>query len=135
MHIRRGDYINYPNSEKPAVIPAFWYKKMMKEVRLLTCNPFFIVCTDDVPYAIEIFGDSLDVFISNGEKEDFDFALMSECDGGILSASSFAWWAAYFIHLRNPKALLFAPKYWIGHASNVWNPESIKTPWITYTTV
>ena len=59
--------------------------------------------------------------------------MMSLCmGGGILSPSTFAWWAAR-IHLKQSTSPYFvAPLYWIGHRLSQWYPEGVQTSWIDY---
>lgn len=135
VHVRRGDYTWWPTRNSPAVLPLKWYKEQMDKIRAEYIKPFFIVVSDDFPYIQEMFGDYQDVFVSN-EKQEMDFALMSLCDGGgILSASSFAWWAAYFAKRNSKNALFIAPLYWVGHRKKEWHPKGIETDWINYVAV
>jgi hypothetical protein len=60
-----------------------------------------------------------------------DLALMARCDAGILSASSFAWWAAWFADRRSDGPFL-APLHWLGHAIGEWWPEHVASTFITY---
>ena len=134
VHVRRGDYLSWPSISAPAVLPLTWYQEQMKWVRLKYTNPFFIIVSDDGSYADEMFSHCQDVIVSH-EKEEVDFAIMSQCDGGILSASSFAWWGAYFARRSNNNAFFIAPMYWIGHCKNIWHPTGIETTWLTYAEV
>lgn len=135
VHIRRGDYVNWPTKEAPAVLPCKWYKEQMDRIRSEFLNPFFVVVSDDEPYAEEIFGSDSDVFVSH-EGEEIDFVLMTLCfGGGVLSASSFSWWAAYFARRSNCSAYFIAPLYWAGHRQGEWLPEGCKTSWLKYTKV
>lgn len=135
VHVRRRDYIYWPSCTAPAVLPSKWYHDQMDLIRSKFTKPFFVVISDDGPYSDEMFGDLPDVFVSH-ETEGVDFALMSICEGGgILSASSFAWWGAYFARRINNDAFFVAPLYWAGHRDKVWNPMGIKTSWINYISV
>lgn len=132
VHVRRGDYTYWPSRISPAVLPLRWYLKQMELIRSNYAKPFFVVVSDDVPYATEMFFSYSDVFVSNESKE-VDFALMTQCDGGgILSASSFAWWGAYFARRINSSALFIAPLHWAGHREGRWIPEGIETSWLKY---
>ena len=134
VHVRRGDYLNWPSRSAPAVLPLIWYQEQMNLVRSKYAKPFFVIVSDDGLYADEMFGHCEDVLVSY-ENEELDFALMSRCDGGILSASSFAWWAAYFARRNNKDAFFIAPLYWVGHCSKIWHPQNIETSWLTYAEV
>lgn len=54
---------------------------------------------------------------------------MKNCDGGILSPSTYSWWAAY---LSNKRGFFLAPKYWIGHRQKVLFPSYFTSKIITY---
>lgn len=134
VHIRRGDYVYWPSKTTPAVLPLKWYLEQMDQIRSKYVKPFFVVVSDDGPYVDEMFVMYEDVFVSH-ESEEVDFALMSLCDGGgILSASSFSWWAAYFTR-RNGATNFIAPLYWAGHRQRDWLPVGIKTSWLKYAAV
>lgn len=131
VHIRRGDYIIWPSPEFPAVLPANWYVIAIEYMTQKYSNPFFIFISDDVPYLKDCFGHLENSFISDGDSA-FDFALMSQCDAGILSASSFAWWGTYFAKLNSPQGIFVAPLFWAGHAQCRWYPPGVKTSWLDY---
>ena len=132
VHVRRGDYIRWPSSESPAVLPCRWYREQMATFKAKYADPYFLVMSDDRPYAMEMFGHDDRVYVSH-EEEGVDLALMSICQGGILSASSFAWWAAYFAHRNNLTGIFVSPLYWAGHRQGVWLPHAgIRTGWMTY---
>jgi len=132
VNIRRGDYLNWPNPEYPAVLDKHWYIMAMDQMREKVKNPIFLLLTDDLYYAKDCFGDQLDIMISENDQL-VDLALMSQCKHGILSASTFAWWGAWFSkeHSVNEGTYL-APKYWCGHRIKEWKPEGFITNWITY---
>lgn len=135
VHVRRGDYVYWPAKTSPAVLPFKWYQKQMDLIRSEFSKPFFVVVSDDSPYVDEMFSMYPDVFVSH-ENEEVDFAMMSLCDGGgILSASSFAWWAAYFARRNNAEAIFIAPLYWAGHRQGDWLPEGVITSWLKYAAV
>lgn len=123
VHIRRGDYVRWPSRDNPAVLPASWFTDAMQAVRSRLDKPQFVVVTDDVPYAREIFGHHGDVAIA-AESWEIEFALMTLCDAGILSASSFSWWGAYLAHAAGSAGPFVAPKYWAGRPQGEWYPPS-----------
>jgi hypothetical protein len=131
IHIRRGDYLIWPNIDTPAVLGLNWYLNEINIIKEKISNSFFIIFTDDIHYAEDFFGDDENIFISKNNEVD-DFLLMSMCDHGILSASSFAFWAATLINKKSPTANLIAPKYWAGHRINKWFPENFIFDWLIY---
>lgn len=131
VHIRRGDYLRWPNKEYPAVLPASYYQKCIHILQSKIQNPFFIFTSDDPFYVKDVFGDLKNSYIAQGSSME-DFALMTQCQGGILSASSFAWWAAYFAHVNHGEGIFIAPKYWGGHRLGYWYPRYIESNLLTY---
>lgn len=126
VHIRRGDYITWPSKEAPATLPDSYYIKCMGIIRSRYKNPFFIFMSDDSSYVRDRFGTVENSYISQeGSLE--DFALMTYCHSGILSASSFSWWAAYLSFEKDKKSSFLAPKYWVGHRNRKWYPKFINS--------
>jgi hypothetical protein len=126
VHIRRGDYLIWPDSSNPAVLPVCYYYKCIHLVRKRIKNSFFIFLSDDLTYVEDHFGSLTNSHIHDGSKSE-DFTLMTQCKGGILSASSFSWWAAYLGYLHHQNRLFLAPKYWVGHRTKTWFPPLIKS--------
>jgi hypothetical protein len=134
VHVRRGDYLTWPSAEFPAILDLAWYRRAMALVRIETKKPLFLILTDDPFYAEDIFSDEDDTFISNNGPL-VDLALMSLCQHGILSASSFAWWGAWFSRQakkENKESFYVAPNFWAGHRRKQWHPEGFKTDWMIY---
>jgi Glycosyl transferase family 11 len=135
VHVRRGDYTTFPSVEHPAVLSLAWYRKQMLRVRDRNPDAVFVVTSDDKPYVDEFLGGDPGVFVVHlGVLE--DFAVMAGClGGGILSASTFAWWAACLARRKNSSAYFVAPRYWVGHGTHTWIPMGIQTSWIEYVDV
>jgi len=131
IHVRRGDYLRWPSKASPAILSASYYQTCINIVQSRILNPFYIFTSDDPFYIKDIFGDLENSYISYGSTSE-DFALMTQCSGGILSASSFSWWAAYFAQLQGSGKLFIAPKYWAGHREQIWYPEFIESNFLTY---
>ena len=132
VHIRRGDYLFWPSRESPAVLDAKWYAMAIDYLRAKLEKPIFLLLSDDPYYTKDCFGDQADVVISENDQL-VDLALMSLCQHGILSASSYSWWGAWFSRARSHElGIYIAPKYWLGHRKKKWMPEGFTTDWITY---
>ena len=132
VHIRRGDYINFPDKNSPAILNLSWYLQVMKIMEKKHNIKNFIVCSDDIFYVKDTLGfykKNL-IFHTNVLEE---LCVMSKCKHGILSASSLSWCAAK-ISKDNYKSnqLFIAPKYWIGHRTKKWIPLNFKFNWIKY---
>lgn len=132
VHIRRGDYLHWPSREFPAVLDLAWYERAMKAIQEKNKNAVFIMMSDDQFYLRDVFKESNELVISDNPPE-IDMALMSLCHSGILSASSFAWWGAFYARSNQKlNAIFLAPKYWGGHRAKKWFPTHFRTNWITY---
>lgn len=131
VHIRRGDYLFWPSSDFPAAIEVGWYLDQMEYLRSRYPEIHFIVFTDDKNYAKKKFLNAKNITISF-EDEITDFAIMANCNHGILSASTFSWWSAYMAKISNPTGEFLAPKYWIGYNKKEWYPPWIETSWLRY---
>ena len=132
IHIRRGDYLAWPTAKHPAVLDMQWYLNAMKQMRIWLKDPIFLVVTDDYTYAKKNFHQSSDVVISKN-SELIDLSIMSVCKHGILSASSFSWWGAWFSRKNFPDGGIYiAPKYWAGHKEKKWLPVDFVTKWFIY---
>jgi len=132
VHIRRGDYLSWPDKNYPAVLDTDWYKKNIKLIKKKIKKPIFIIIGDDSCYLKKVFKESSEIFISENSHE-IDLSIMHHCSHGILSASSFAWWGAYYAKNNSKDSNIFiAPKYWIGHSRKKWIPLNFYTDWISY---
>ncbi len=135
VHVRRGDYIAWPTCDCPAVLPLEWYRLQMDRIRERNPDAVFVVASDDRPYVEEFLARHENVVLIRGTPQE-DFAVMAACrGGGILSASSYSWWAAYFAHCESDDAYFIAPRFWLGHRSGAWDPNGIETPWIHFVDV
>jgi hypothetical protein len=134
VHVRRGDYESFPSAASPAVLPAQWYRDCIQRVRARVSDPVLVFCSDDPEYVSNMFGDVPGMILSNGSAFE-DFVLMSLCDGGIVSASSYSWWAAYRGSRTHPDRVFLAPQYWIGHSTAEWFPPGVDASFMEYVTV
>ncbi|WP_055077764.1 alpha-1,2-fucosyltransferase [Pseudanabaena sp. 'Roaring Creek'] len=134
VHIRRGDYLTWRTKSHPAVLPASYYQNCINIICTKIHDPFFVFVSDDPFYVKDVFGDLENAYISYGSSIE-DFAVMTQCKGGILSASSFAWWAAYLARMSQPDSFFLAPKYWIDHRLSSWFPSFIESSFLDYVDV
>lgn len=135
VHVRRGDYVRWPSREAPAVLPGAWYKAAVGEIEKHFGSVRLLICSDDLPYAREVFGDNCEAVFADSDEE-VEFAMMTMCSGGVLSASSYSWWASYFCrkycHSPRGEPIFVAPLFWAGHRKGRWHPEGLNSEWITY---
>jgi Glycosyl transferase family 11 len=134
VHVRRGDYLGWPDKNEPAVLPASYYLQCINIINSKVSNPFFIFLSDDYYYIKDIFSHLENSYISQGTALE-DFAIMNLCKGGILSASTFTWWGSYFAKMSYPDSIFLAPKHWAGHRKKEWYPRYIQSDFLTYINV
>lgn len=135
IHIRRGDYVEWPSPEFPAVLPIQWVFDAMTYFRDRIGNPIFLIFSDDRQYVRDVFSNRDDTVVMGSENATQDMATMSLCNFGILSASTFSWWAANFARKNVSQTTnleFIAPNYWAGHASGKWFPPNFYSQWLTY---
>lgn len=133
VHIRRGDYLFWPSESESASLPIEWYSEQIRSIRRDFPKIRFLVFSDDQDWIREhsTFLGQVEIFEGNQEEA---FREMAECDSGILSASSFSWWAAHFAALKGAHPFI-APLYWVGWRKGKWYPEGIESPLLTYVNV
>jgi hypothetical protein len=140
VHVRRGDYLTHAVGRKPSglgwvengppvALPASWYRERMDELRDLLPGVRLLLVGDDAVWAAETLGGP-DTLVSHLPAP-ADLALLARCDAGVLSASSFAWWGAWFAGQHGGGPFL-APLHWLGHAIGEWWPVHVETPALTY---
>lgn len=133
VHVRRGDYLEWPTPTDAAALPISWYRTQMQKMRDTHPGISFNVYSDDTPLAESELGKGNDIEFSHGDLRD-DFFAMSECDAGILSASTFSWWASFFAQRRGEGPFV-APKFWFGWKAKEWNPPRISAEFLDFTPV
>ncbi len=121
VHVRRGDYVDFPSPEHSAVLPHDWYLAQMIALREELGNMKFAIFSDEPQWAREHLASLPDVEVMELSPRD-SFAMMSTSQAGILSPSTFSWWAAYFAS-RNSPGPFIAPYLWTGWRSGHWDPH------------
>ena len=131
VHIRRGDYINWPSYENSAILPLRYYIKAMERIRKLCPDIQFAFASNDRYYLEDMFPDKSElIFLPTDDLE--CFSVMSKCGFGILSASTFSLCAS-LVGLANGKSGYYiAPRYWAGHRVKKWFPEGCQYNHIEY---
>lgn len=131
VHVRRGDYLSFPSPEHSAALPPSWYREQISRIAEENPGIRFQFFSDELDFVREEFRD-----VAKSEFVDADnydsFLLMAASDHGILSASTYSWWAAYFAHNRSHGTFV-APHFWWGWRLKQWLPdEEIRTSFLQY---
>jgi hypothetical protein len=115
IHIRRGDYKDYKVYGKNTLLPMSYFHNQIKWFLKNKNDVYFIFLSDESDFIEKEFSYLKDKVVSTNSYE-VDFAIMTKCNGAILSPSSFSWWGSY---LMDDRDIVFAPKYWLGFESKV----------------
>ena len=121
IHVRRGDYVNNPETlSYHGICDISYYKKAIEIIKDRVSTPTFFIFTDDPEWVKQNFSLSDDIIlVSNASFSQFDdLQLMSACKHAIIANSSFSWWGAWLI--SNPAKTVIAPLKWLQN-------DSIKT--------
>lgn len=126
VHVRRGDYIFEKYLSIQGIdLPKSYFLKAIEFITQDLKNPFFVFLSDDPNYVECCFKDVPNKLISKNSMIT-DLAVMTLCEAGICSNSSFSWWGAYLIKNRK---LVIMPKYWYGWKSQVESHVDIQPDW------
>ena len=122
LHIRHGDYENYPRF---GFCSKEYYQNAMNLITQNLSNPKFYIFTEDpewveknleikYPYEVIIFNE-----MNNSPGRGFAELLhsMSRCNHFILANSTFSWWAAFLSENKNKK--IISPKPWFQDRSHM----------------
>jgi hypothetical protein len=126
VHIRRGDYLHESFlGEQGIDLPKIYFSKAIDMISKELKRPFFIFLSDDPSYTRDCFSEVENKLISK-ENMQVDLALMTLCEYGVTSNSSFSWWGAWL--MKKHKKVIF-PKYWYGWKAKVLSHPDIVPPW------
>ncbi len=124
VHARGADYKIFPSQKYPAILPHMWMARQALSIAGQTGIDRILVFGDDKELKEKVANACSGTVIDGSFGS--DMYLMSHAAGGVISASSFSWWATAFAWLRNGNAGSFiAPHYWFGHRARMWMPQSI----------
>lgn len=114
LHVRRGDYVNNPLTNKfHGLTPVEYYMQALEYVRKKLADPQLFVFSDDIKWCKSNlpFAKAAEFITGNPpERACEDLYLMSLCDSNIIANSSFSWWGAWLNENRNKTVV--APKSW-----------------------
>lgn len=111
IHVRRGDYLKYPNLN---ICTDAYYARAIRAVSSASGIASFLVFSDDIPYceAKLDLGGARAVFVDWNRAGDSwqDMAMMASCDCHVIANSSFSWWGAWLD--PKPSKRVLAPAVW-----------------------
>lgn len=111
VHVRRGDYLKYPNLD---ICTPEYYERAAGEMAREPGMKSLLVFSDDAEYCrerIRLGGAPVTIVDWNTGSESWqDMAMMARCDRHIIANSSFSWWGAW-LGAAKDKAVV-APSIW-----------------------
>lgn len=123
IHVRRGDYIKFPNHHPVKTLD--YYNTCIENIKNET--DLFIIFSDDIEWCKNNIKLDNCVYIEN-ERDYIEIYLMSLCNNNIIANSSFSWWGAWLNKNENKK--VFGPKIWFGPEKNFPSQDILPESWI-----
>lgn len=120
LHVRRGDYVNNPETTATHGLCSLdYYREAIRYVAERVNSPYFFVFSDDIAWVknnLKIDFPHQYVDHNHGAESYNDMRLMSLCQHHIIANSSFSWWGAWL----NPsvRKIVVAPKRWFANETN-----------------
>lgn len=116
VHIRRGDYINNPQTQAfHGSCSIEYYESAITFMLQQFSNPLLVFFSDDIEWVKHSFAkhSPYSLFIDNNDPQTSwkDLYLMSNCNHHIIANSTFSWWAAWLRDF-NKKKIIIAPEHW-----------------------
>lgn len=109
IHVRRGDYVMYPNHHP--VCSKEYYTSAVESIKSKIKNVKFLIFSDDPEWCKgEFIGE--EYIICDLANPYSELCLMSLCDHHIIANSSFSWWGAWLNKKENN--VVIAPSRWFG---------------------
>jgi hypothetical protein len=130
VHIRRGDYISNPETNKfHGTCGIEYYSAAIQHLSSTVTNPEFFIFSDDINWLEQnMFSDKKYTYVTDDNSNaPLDMHLMSLCNHNIIANSSFSWWAAWLN--TNPNKMVIGPKNWVNDTS-VNTSDVIPENWI-----
>ena len=123
VHIRRGDYLNYPNHHPTQTTQ--YYENAIHILDEETEK--FIVFSDDIEWCKKTFVGDKFIFAEN-DKDYIEMFMMSLCTNNIICNSSFSWWGAWLNTNESKKVI--GPKNWFGSMIKHKTDDILPEQWI-----
>jgi hypothetical protein len=116
VHVRRGDYVSNPQTNKVhGTCDLSYYLKAVEIIASHVNNSHFYVFSDDPDWTKDNLQIDFPVtFINHNDvSKDYEaLILMSLCKHQIIANSSFSWWGAWLN--KNDKKTVVAPERWFA---------------------
>jgi hypothetical protein len=120
LHVRRGDYVNNPATNRfHGVCSLDYYQRALDYISLRVKEPHLFVFSDDQRWTranLRCAVTTTFVDVNSPDCGYRDMGLMARCRHHIIANSSFSWWGAWL----NPshEKIVIAPDRWFGASRN-----------------
>jgi hypothetical protein len=126
IHIRLKDNLVGIDKKYPSVLPLIWFFKCINLIKKKNRNSLFIFLSDDINFLKKNLNKN-EIYIKDNNPF-YNLLIMKNCDGGVLSPSTFSWWAAFL----SKKKDFYAPEFWHGHRRKKFHPINFKSRFLRY---
>lgn len=126
LHIRRGDYLKFPDVH-PTCTQQYYRDAILKINDYQKIDKIFVF-SDDLEWCKNVMNFSKKIVFVEEKYDYLEFYLMSLCNHNILANSSFSWWAAWLN--KNPNKIIISPKIWFGKNGPQNIEDLIPEQWI-----
>ena len=117
VHIRRGDYVNDPETNAyHGVCGLDYYHRAIDRLTEVIKNPHFFLFSDDPKWVknnLVLKHPATYISGNPADKAYEDLRLLSLCRHHIIANSSFSWWGAWLCNY--PGKIVIAPKKWFNN--------------------
>ena len=114
LHVRRGDYISNPDTNRfHGTCNVEYYRLAMAHMASVLRQPHFYAFSDDPDWTREHLASEHPLRIVDHNPPDRgheDMRLMTACRHHIIANSSFSWWGAWLN--ASPDKIVVAPRRW-----------------------
>lgn len=125
IHVRRGDYLEYPTR---FCVPSIEYLGNAIDIIKSKGVHNFKVFSDDIKWCMENFKFSGNFEYSQNQDPKYDLQEMAHCEHNIICASTFGWIPAWLN--KNENKTVIAPKQWFGPDTKLTDKDIIPETWI-----
>lgn len=127
VHVRRGDYRNWSAFGRSPLLDLQYFRRGMARIRDAHPDTQFILLSDELDAMTQAFADD-GVHPFAGASVYEDFAMMTLCDGGVVSNSTLSWWGGCQCQRTLP---VVAPRGFLAFGLGFEYPPGIAADWIT----
>lgn len=134
IHIRRTDYTLSNNEQLFGLLSIDYYCNAINHLKERMDNPFFLIFSDDLSWAKEIFIRQVNIenysLVSDPclIEPAQELILMSYCNHNIIANSTFSWWGAWLN--EDPEKIVIQPRKWYNdeRAQSVYESGAFQIP-------